>query len=149
DECQTRDRAQRLMDVRSALERLRSYGGPSSAATTAEAAWAGMLADLYADLDAAGQLGLLNRLPDRGEARQGLLSVLRMAGAGRKDAAAATLAKVTPKGDLDRKLSQELRIHLSADLLPLLPGYQGAAQGEPPPVAGADQSKSSNPFSDL
>ncbi len=121
---QAQEQAKPIARIRQALGRMRSYGGPVGPDATADADWVERLADLYEALAEAELLHLLDRLPDRGEARRFVLSLLRWAGTGQRQLALETLANVAPLGKLDEALAAELTRHLPDDLLHLLPDQQ-------------------------
>jgi len=110
--------------IRQALVRMRSYGGPVGPEATADADWVERLANLYDALAQAELLHLLDRLPDRGDARRFVLSLVRWAGAGQRQLALEMLADVAPLGKLDAALAAELTYHLCDDLIQLLPDQQ-------------------------
>jgi hypothetical protein len=137
---QEQEQAKPLTRVRLAVERLRSYGGPSGPGDSADVAWVERLAELYAALDGAASLDLLDRLPDRGEIRQLVLRLMRWAGNDEFQRAVEVLGTVEPLGKLDAELSGELSRQLGEDLLRLLPDQQEAQRlPDPPPPPAIEE----------
>jgi hypothetical protein len=125
---QAQRQARPIIRIRETLGRMRSYGGPVGPNATADADWIERLADLHDALGQAQKLYLLDRLPDRGEARTLVLNLLRWAGEGQRQLAIETLARVAPLGKLDAALADELLHHLPADLEQLLPDQQSTKE---------------------
>ncbi len=95
------------------------------------------LAETYAALDTAGQLGLLDQLPETGDARRIGLHLLRLAGNGQTEQCVQLLESVAPLGKVSHDLARELFDRMPRDLL------RWAAQG--PGNPNADPERSDNP----
>ncbi len=115
--------AQRIPE---AVDALRRYPGPLDDRTGDEV-WLGRLANLLDALKDAGKLHLLEKLPNRGDARRFTHRSLELLAKGKRQQAVALLEDVGP-GKLDAELAQERNADLADDLCRLL----GIAIPEPP-----------------